>query len=299
MSLWGGFDQPSSGDDCGLEKRLELDLTTPLPLRADSTTVQSLCSLLAAQDGPLQEIGEEHVLTLAFPRTLAILGPEQWVFSAHSDVLLHELLKPLVSLLTKAQTVVCWASFFRKNTAEPWGPAQTSDVMAQEYAELKCAFPSGQSFLTGPVDGDHYFHFVYDQISHEANPEEDAQLNIFMHDVVPRENGHTGKYQHRVSTHPSGHYELLRTFAQPHVSFETNNPEAVQRPRRCEALLAEYRPERFTATAVVRQDRDTQPLLQSFNSYSLQHRSVNYLREGYMYLQVVFVRDSYSSAPLL
>ncbi|KAL7696554.1 S-adenosylmethionine decarboxylase proenzyme-like [Lotmaria passim] len=295
MSLWGGFASPTDYSDSGLEKRLELDFAAAMP--ASTFTVAELEAVLATAQQELRHVTQaEGLLAMEMTQSILILTPYKLIVTSASEVMLHQVLKPALALLEAKAVEVEWASYLRKNTTSPWcAESETSDIMAQEYADLKAAFPAGKSFLTGPVDSDHFFNFVYDDVERQTQRrEEDVQVNVFLYDVV-NGLGDTQKCEQRFTALPDGEYEVARTFAaMPCVSFETNSKAAVMSPARVQHLVDTFQPAHFTIVALQDKDTDGAALrrnFQSFDAYTLQNRTVNHFGEGYAFHQLLFARS--------
>lgn len=295
MSLWGGFANPTDYSDSGLEKRLELDFANAVP--ANTFSVAELEAVLAVLNQELQYTTQaEGLVALVLTQSILILTPHKLVLTSASEVMLHQALTPLLALLAEKAIAVEWASYLRKNTTSPWcAESETSDIMAQEYADLKAAFPAGRSFLTGPVDGDHFFNFVFDEVQRDADrTETDVQVNVFLYDIAQGVSDAEKSTQRFVAL-PEGEYEVLRTFAATAcVSFETNAKATVTSPARVQQLVDELQPAHFTIVAL--QDRDTdgaalRRTFQSFSSYTRENRTVNHFGEGYAFHQVLFTRS--------
>ncbi|KPA83435.1 putative S-adenosylmethionine decarboxylase proenzyme- like [Leptomonas pyrrhocoris] len=295
MSLWGGFANPTDYSDSGLEKRLELDFAAPVA--STMFSVAELEEVLAAVHQELQRAFQaDGLLAMEMTQSLLILTPNKMIVTSASEVMLHQLLKPTLALLASKSVEVEWASYLRRNTTSPWcAEGETSDIVAQEYADLKAAFPAGKSFLTGPVDSDHFIHFVYDDVERQASrTEEDVQVNVFLYDVVGGLHDAKQSEQHFTAL-PNGEYEVVRTFAAtPCVSFETNAKAAVTSPARVRQLIDAFQPSRFTIVALQDKDTDGAALrrnFQAFTSYTLQNRTVNQFGEGYAFHQLLFARS--------
>ncbi|KPI87025.1 putative S-adenosylmethionine decarboxylase proenzyme- like [Leptomonas seymouri] len=295
MSLWGGFANPTDYSDSGLEKRLELDFAAPVAFTTFS--LAELEEVLGAANQELEHFSQaEGVLAMEMTQSILILTPNKVVVSSASEVMLHLVLKPMLALLAAKNIEVEWGSYLRKNTTSPWcADSETSDIMAQEYADLKAAFPAGKSFLTGPVNSDHYFNFVYDDVErHDERKEEDVQVNVFLYDVMDGLS-EKKKGEQLFTALPNGEYEVTRTFpAMPCVSFETNAKAAITSPARVQQLVGTFQPAHFTIVALQDKDTDGAALrhnFQSFASYVLQNRTVNHFGEGYAFHQLLFARS--------
>ncbi|CCW61538.1 unnamed protein product [Phytomonas sp. EM1] len=302
MSLWGGFAPLTEVSDSGLEKRLEVDFKFPCPI--GKLTVADIEALMRNVDEYLENYScEGDFQSFTFSQTLIVLTSKMLMMSSNSTVMLHHVLKPLLDLLNQRSVLVEWMSFSRRNTTAPWSTqCETSDIMAQEYAELKAAFPTGQSFLLGPVDSEHYFFFTFDAIDRsEGNAvEQDVQINVFLYDIVRDEDdelapnvGLTRKNTQQL-THLEGNtYEIMRTFDDiSYISFETNARVAMESPARLESLLKKYKPSKIVMFAL--QDRNIEPgmLCRTYATlpgYALQSSLTNHFREGYSFYQLTFV----------
>jgi S-adenosylmethionine decarboxylase len=79
-----------------------------------------------------------------------------------------------------------WVGYSRKNFAYPWIQQAPHSSISEEYNALHAHFPEGQPFLLGPLDADHYFVFINDNIERpRVEAETDQQLNINMYDLDP------------------------------------------------------------------------------------------------------------------
>ncbi|KEG14434.1 S-adenosylmethionine decarboxylase proenzyme [Trypanosoma grayi] len=302
MAVWGGFDAPRGSGDCGLEKRLELDfrgVVVPTAIMAEDVAAV----MSHAGEALVRHSVRKEIVTFEFTKSVAVLTDNRIVVTAASSVLLHAVLHPLLRLFGKHAIQVEWASFMRMNTASPWtATCEMSDIMAQEYADLKSAFPSGHPYLTGPVDRDHFFYFVYDAIDRnrpDARSEEDVQINIYMYNVRTDDDGiEPVKNMQKVVPLSEGEYRTLRVAtegaAYPFASFETNAAaDALSTTAVVTGLVEKYSPDRFTM--VVLQDRNShlgrlRPVFDDVDGYAIMNRAVNHFGEGYAFHQAVYTR---------
>ncbi|CCW61539.1 unnamed protein product [Phytomonas sp. EM1] len=74
-----------------------------------------------------------------------------------------------------------WASFMHKNYSFPWEQRGPHTSLSGEIATLKSHFPTGKTYILGPVDSDHYFFFCYDDVIRPYSNEDDTQLNMTMY----------------------------------------------------------------------------------------------------------------------
>lgn len=316
MALWGGFAPPTQQDDRGLEKRLQFDFqtlrgshTTSFPLTADE-----VAEVMRAADQTLVRCEVVSGMVAAtLTDSLVVLTPSRLLVTSSSSVMLHRVISPFLALFDAHGLEVEWASFLRKNIVSPWedSTCETSDIMAEEYAELKAAFPTGHSFLTGPVDAEHYFHFVFDDVVQQAGEREtDTQFNAYLYEVPGDRLGDAERQEDGVVEKPGQQqqqqrlapvlggveegYEMQRVFTDSGcVSFETNASIEMFAQSRLPKLLTDFAPQRFTL--VMFQDRDVpeSTLRRAFCAvpgYKAINRTVNYFSEGYAFHHVNFER---------
>lgn len=312
MSLWGGFDEPANVTDSGCEKRFEVDVMI---------TEGDAQGLLAVGHHQWQELlnhlKEDISETKEFaslswirtPQCALIVTKEKVIVTASAVTLLHLLVAPMMELCKEKGLRVKWSSFMRKNIASPWDPEnEMNHVMASEYAELKQAFPPGKSFLIGPVDGDHYFYFVYDALNRKdtsAVLEADVQVNLVMYNVTPESHqgeNSNGKVVQRCTPldNKSDEYETLRQFVacgQRCVTFETNATTDAHADR-IATLLEEFQPDRFTlitlfdlaTVSAQRYAKGDRCGLDKFAKYKTENCFTNEFARGYTVRKTVFVR---------
>ncbi|KAH9580028.1 S-adenosylmethionine decarboxylase [Trypanosoma melophagium] len=307
MALWGGFNEPQRAVDGCLEKRLELDLRHPIaPADVDP---QALSAAMQSTGDVLRHHRvSSGSLILAFHHSVMLLTERRVLVVSDSSVLLHAALSPLLNFLQQYEAEVEWASFMRMNLASPWNATcGMSDIMAQEYAELKSVFPSGHPYLTGPVDRDHFYYFIYDNVERNvpnARREDDVQINIYMHNIKPAEGNSSCNYgslkniQEVIPLPRATEYEVLRISSEENdtsfVSFETNASDAEPCNKRVLENIERFCPDLFSM--VVLQDREgnlanRRHVFEEVKGYSIVSRAVNHFGEGYAFHQAVYVRE--------
>ncbi|RNF25938.1 S-adenosylmethionine decarboxylase proenzyme [Trypanosoma conorhini] len=304
MAMWGGFEAPRSANDCGIEKRLELDFRGVIV--PSGVAVADLESVMSHAGELLERQSvDKGLISLFFSNSTLQLTENQVLVTSSSSVLLHVILGPLLDLLRNHAIVVEWASFMRMNTTSPWSSlCEMSEIMAQEYAELKSAFPSGHPYLTGPLDSDHFFYFVYDAIQRNvagAPPEEDEQINIYMYNVkTDGSDDGSGALKNLRQVIPlsATHYEKLRVstdgVSHPFASFETNAVlTTAKKAELVRGLLEKFCPDRVTM--VVLQDRCSPPaerdnFFNAVKGYTIMNRATNHFGQGYAFHQTSYVR---------
>ena len=341
MSLWGGFDEPENPVDAGLEKRLELDVTFLAGEEASAgmnatdktsprgmlrATSEQWSAVLSILDESIHRTSSQGLLSAYYgERCIIITSPRRVVITASPEVMLHKITVPLLQLVSDCGCGVEWVSYMRKNTCSPWdADDETNLIMAAEYAELKHAFPKGNPFLLGPVDSDHYFYFVYDNVDRTSGDtvEDDIQVNVVMYNVndVPCDKTFqdirvltpttaSAELEQQRPLLCEGH-ELIRRFsvrsvstcdrAQAHhavscLTFETNDPNMDHKSRIAE-LLERYRPARFTlitlfdpqSTVARRFAEGDRCGLDTFSHYTVENRATNEFAPGYVIRKTVF-----------
>ena len=319
MSLWGGFAETAK-DETGPEKRLEMDFRPfDHASKAEVFTPQKWTSVLehiecyggkvSENDGGLSIVCEQAVL---------VLNPQKLVIITCASVELHRAISFILDMCKEFALQVQWASFMRKNTTSPWAHA-SGQGMALEYSLLKTAFPSGRPFLVGPLDSDHYFYFVYDDIHRETGVlEDDVQVNVLMYEVkcndadyrrlaedilcagdAKRLNFHSGKDGFvACATHAMDYFETLR-FSSGKLggvlSFETNvNSEEAYRVS-ISKLVDTSAPERFSVVLLL--DPKCAPIEEPnhapmrYQGYSLLNVATTEFEHGYVVRKMNFIKE--------
>ncbi|RNF11322.1 S-adenosylmethionine decarboxylase proenzyme [Trypanosoma rangeli] len=304
VAMWGGCDAPHSDNDCGIEKRLELDFRGVI--EPSDVAVADLASVMSHAG----ELLEHHsvgngLVSLMFSNSMLQLTEKLVLVTSSSSVLLHLVLGPLLDLLRSHAFAIEWASFMRMNITSPWSSlCEMSETMAQEYAELKSAFPSGHPYLTGPLDSGHFFYFVYDGIERnvlDAPPEDDVQINIYMYNVKTdgsRDDSGALKSVRQVLPLSSTEYEILRvstdSTSHPFASFETNAVMASTKTAELlRGLLEKFCPDQVMM--VVLQDRccplsERNNIFDEVKGYTIMNRATNHFGQGYAFHQISYVR---------
>jgi S-adenosylmethionine decarboxylase len=174
---------------------------------------------------------------------------------------------------------------------------------------LKQSFPQGKSFLIGPLDGDHYFYFVYDALDRKSGSviENDAQVNLVMYNVTPAT--HQAALSDKITqsctliNNKTDEYEALRHFyacGQRCVTFESNATTGDHASRVTE-LLDEYQPDRFTlitlfdpaTTFAQRFAKGDRCGLDKFSKFKIDNCFTNEFAHGYTVRKTVFVRSAH------
>jgi S-adenosylmethionine decarboxylase len=167
----------------GPEKRLEIIVAGAIELGGFRLAPQSkwaqIIAILKAQivSKVSNEFVDAYVLTES---SLFVFANKVILITCGTTVLLHAL-PAILELVRDLELCVEWASFMRKNFSYPWAQIGPHESMETEYTLLKSHLPLGRPFIFGPVDSDHYFMFVYDDIRRPA-VEDDAQLSLTMYD---------------------------------------------------------------------------------------------------------------------
>lgn len=308
MTAFGGFEAASSVTDSGCEKRLELDIATNKP---DGILAADLCEwhrALKVMDEKVRWTQQgEHLLSLITDRAVLVVSRDRIVVTTAANLLPHLMLDPLLHLIEQHECTVDWVSFMRKNNASPWASDNAMNhVMASEYAELKQRFPRGKSFLLGPVDGDHYFCFMHDNVDRRGGSakEDDVQVNLVMYGVkscpTRHREGVITQHCHTLPSNRPDEYETLRFFEVPGsgscVTFETNFSGGSYKER-IDALLSEYQPQRFTLISLFDPQSETAKRwskgdkcgLDFFDGFSVENRCTNEFSPGYVMRKSMFL----------
>jgi S-adenosylmethionine decarboxylase len=183
MALWGQVAKAQPKGFEGPEKRLEIvaRLSPDEDPRGFLTRPQSVWEEI---------IAELHAKIVAKVSTgvldAYVLTESSLFVEAHRVILITCGTTTLLSTLPKILTLVAdlnaeveWASFMRKNFSYPWEQIGPHASMEEEYRILKECLPAGKPFIFGPIDSDHYFFFVFDDV-HRPTVEADVQISVTM-----------------------------------------------------------------------------------------------------------------------
>lgn len=322
-ALWGSFSQEETENHTGPEKRLELDLRErqlDLRERQNGASLSKDALLRIANDlGAVQSVrlGDHGCSVLCDVGTI-IATKLRVVVTSGSAVQMHKLVQGIVDTVVEAGFDVEWASFMRKNNVSPWDSRDKS--MAHEYKSLKDVFPTGQPFIFGSVDSDHYFYYVYDDLKRGPGcVESDVQVNVKMynfdrqHDapasLFKMDGAHdardkSGLFQ-AVTFSEDGTYRTLRLAesdnASTVASFETSE-EMVDCAETVATAVECLKPERFTLIVLVDPHSSTAKHLSKraeigieadkYAGYTMMNRTVNEFAHGYIVVKVSFARSS-------
>jgi S-adenosylmethionine decarboxylase len=311
MSLMGAMDMCPGTKDCGLEKRLELDLV--------ASTHQGMLEVMDEQWNALFECLDECGSTTTrseglrifkTSKAMVVVARTRVIITSSAEVMLHTIIDPLLRLCREHRCTVEWSSFMRKNRSSPWTDHETNQVMAAEFLALKRAFPRGASHLFGPLDGDHYFYFIFDGIDRripDAVLEDDVQVNVVMYGVKSDAvslNGGTAKsgvlqecviLSDPMSIHADA-YESTRRFEStssvPIVTYETNASVHFDHESRIAQLVKQYAPERFTLMTLfdphsVLAKRTLGATIGS--DYTIENRATTEFAPGYVVCKTMFI----------
>jgi S-adenosylmethionine decarboxylase len=192
----------------------------------------------------------------------------------------------VIELIKRYGCEVEWASFMRKNYSYPWEQVGPHTSMKEEYDLLKGCLPLGKPFIFGPIDSDHYFFFVYDDIKRPC-VENEIQISMTMYDfddtvakqffseefsstsdLTQRIRDSTGLSTlvdgwqiqdlqfapcgYSINAIQDGSYQTMHITPESHCSFasyETNSP-LDNLTERLTAVLKVFMPKRFTVIVV-------------------------------------------------
>jgi S-adenosylmethionine decarboxylase len=293
-SMWSGSDEVAL--EHGLEKRFEVDTTTPVGwMLADFTAVVGAmeCDI---KDSKLTE----DILYIVCDRCVIVALADRVVITANYCVALHKAITPLMDLISAKESAVQWSSFMRKNTASPWSVATEDTLLAVEYSNLKECFPAGNSFLLGPLDAVHYFYFVYDNIDRSVpSAETDLQVNVVLHNTQssPRSvtrlgfqpTSKTGEIYHRCATNGST-YEVSRLLSADGVNSCCYESNGLVTSEKIDNLVRDFKPTSFSVTALVDVNCPTpvNPKAMSFEGYQLENCASNEFAHGCTVVKTVY-----------
>ncbi|ORC90747.1 S-adenosylmethionine decarboxylase (ADOMETDC) [Trypanosoma theileri] len=291
MAMWGSVEghNPQQGFSFeGPEKRLEVIMRFQENTHVDG--------LLAHEDGVWADaVGALNAQIVSKERNEYIRSyvlTESSLFVMKDRIILitcgtTTLLKSVPHILNAVSAVhgeLEWASFMHKNYSFPWEQKGPHASMADEFKELKSYFPSGRPFVLGPVDGDHYFLFLHDDIIRPSVTEKRTQLSMTMYglDREQTKNWFSDRFLftgpetaavrretkldqvmdsswllHDLLFEPCGYsinairgeeYQTIHITPEDHCSFASyeTNSSAANYSERMQSVLQVFRPLRFT-----------------------------------------------------
>ena len=308
-ALFGGLPDAVPNPHFGPEKRLELDLRR---CGDAGKIVPSEATLLRIAEAlgvsPIETTDTVWGSAVLCDAAIIVWSGAKVIVTCDMDIQLHRALESILLLFEAQMLEPEWASFVRKNTVCPWDSVDVS--IAHEYSVLKTAFPSGQPFVFGPVDSDHYFYYVFDDLRRGTDCDEsDIQTNVIMYNILSPDRIVLGSHDVRFGLKDNGaqfvhfaegSYESLRVKnfgigASNIASFETNVEGSIL--TLAEQIVA-LQPERFTVTMLMDPQSSTcqafskrEPigLEQSlYPGYQMVNRTTNTFEHGYAVAKVSF-----------
>jgi S-adenosylmethionine decarboxylase len=239
----------------------------------------AIIAILKAQI--VNKVHNEHLDAYVLTESSLFVFPNKVLLITCGTTILLHALPAILDVIAKYHLEVEWASFMRKNFSYPWEQIGPHASMESEYALLKAHLPLGKPFIFGPIDSDHYFCFVYDDI-HRPCVEEETQISMTMYDFDPKVAAHfySDKFMDGEATTPiraatgvetlvpgwivqdlqfapcgysinaikDGLYQTMHITPEEHCSFasyETNTPTA-DVAEVLTGVLAVFKPQRFT-----------------------------------------------------
>lgn len=299
-ALFGGMSAELSEGRRGAEVRLELDLRSGLAVRVTPSTLREIAECLNANPLMIRD-GNYDECALVCDEAIIIATTTQLVIIASAALNLHDAVARILQVIAGCGHKIEWASFLRKNTSCPWDRRDVA--IAKEYTALKLAFPQGNPFVFGPVDSDHYFYYVHDDIRRgEGVREADVQLNIKLYNVQNSDMfGVNPKCPMKLTFQGKDEYEVTRGVFEENtntISFESNF-DIRGALSRTQTLISESRPERFTVLLLLDPQCDDVQRIKSgevlglqpgCQDYTLVNRTSNTFEHGYVVIKTSFAR---------
>lgn len=182
LEKWGGGTPMLGHHTVAPEKRLELDF----PMAGVLNTTGWGAVIRSLECTPISRHVSPHMCSIICDRCLIVICQTRVVITAASDVPLHIAVGSLVQLMSQFGLKAHWVSYVRKNIGSGLFGEGAGEV-GQEYGYLKHNYPTGHPYFLGPVDGQHHFYFVFDNIARGGEGgvvEDDVQINLVMHDLT-------------------------------------------------------------------------------------------------------------------
>jgi S-adenosylmethionine decarboxylase len=180
------FARPSGFE--GPEKRLEVIVRGDAALaaggfrQAERATWDAIIGVLNAKI--VNHVANDSLDAYVLTESSLFVYPHKLILITCGTTVLLKALDPILELVAKLEMEVEWASFMRKNFTYPWEQIGPHATMETEYSYLKKYFPKGAPFIFGPIDSDHYFAFVFDDMIRPC-VEDDTQVSMTMYDMDP------------------------------------------------------------------------------------------------------------------
>lgn len=301
MAMWGSMQgyHPEQGFSFeGPEKRLEV-IARLLP-ESHKDGLHSLSDdVWAAVVGSLNaqivskeqnEFIKSYVLTES---SLFVMKNRILLITCGTTTLLNSL-PHILDAISAVRAEPEWVSFMHKNYSFPWEQKGPHTSLAEEHATLKQYFPTGTPYIFGPVDGDHYFLFCYDDIVRPCDSEDDTQLSMTMYGLDKNRTQHwfhdefvstgpktaeirrltgldrvadveDGWVLHDLQFEPCGYsinalrgpeYQTIHITPEDHCSFASyeTNSRASHYKDRIDKVLNVFHPQRFTIIVFIDPD---------------------------------------------
>ena len=180
------IDRPSGFE--GPEKRLEVIFRGEKALKAGGLRQaareewDAIIDVLNAKI--VNHVANDDLDAYVLTESSLFVYPHKLILITCGTTVLLKALEPILALSKRLELEVEWASFMRKNFTYPWEQIGPHACMETEYSFLKTYFAKGSPFIFGPIDSDHYFVFVYDDMARPC-PEADTQVSMTMYDMDP------------------------------------------------------------------------------------------------------------------
>ncbi|KAF5226510.1 putative S-adenosylmethionine decarboxylase proenzyme [Trypanosoma cruzi] len=307
MAMWGsvkGYDPNQGASFEGPEKRLEvimriIDETHSEGLHALGDEVwKGVVGSLNAQI--VSKESNEYIRSYVLTESSLFVMRDRIILITCGTTTLLNAVPFVLDAVSDVRGEVEWVSFMHKNYSFPWEQKGPHLSMAEEFNTLRTYFPSGKPFIFGPVDSDHYFLFVYDDVIRPCETENDTQLSMTMYGLDRTQTKHwfsdrfisTGTETaairkatkldkvaddswklHDLQFEPCGYsintirgaeYQTIHITPEDHCSFasyETNTP-AVNYSERINTVLGVFAPIRFSVIVFIDPDSDVGRLYQ-------------------------------------
>lgn len=191
MAMWGcmeDFDPNAGSGFEGPEKRLEIivrfddDESGRGLLQLEQAVWEEVVGSLNAKI--VSKVSNEHIDSYVLTESSLFVSQNRIVLITCGTTTLLISVPIILKYIDSIGGVVEWASFMRKNYSFPWQQKGPHSSMENEYSTLEKEFPGGAAFVFGPVDSDHYFLYVFDNIVRPCI-ENDTQFSMTMYGMKP------------------------------------------------------------------------------------------------------------------
>nr|CCC91134.1 putative S-adenosylmethionine decarboxylase proenzyme [Trypanosoma congolense IL3000] len=298
MAMWGSvsrFDPNQQSNFEGPEKRLEIVMRLLPETHASGLLVHGddvWDAVVGSVNGKIvSRESNEYIRSYVITESSLFVMKDRVIIITCGTTTLLNCVPRICKAVSDVRGEIEWASFMHKNYSFPWEQKGPHLTMVEEFKALKSHFPSGQPFIFGPIDSDHYFLYFYDDIIQPCLSE-DTQLSMTMYGLDREQSKHWYSEKvfangpetaairqatrlnevvddswvlHDLQFEPCGYsinaiqgeeYQTIHITPEEHCSFASyeTNTRALNYSERISSVLNVFHPERFSVIVFIDPD---------------------------------------------